>query len=70
MFRSTDDLAVSIETKITISRTIYLRFNYIARYAIDTLGGGFGGLSGSPAAIVEEVAEQSCGSLFEKATFD
>ena len=32
--------------------------------------GGFGGLSGSPATILEEVAEQCGGSFFEKAAFD
>jgi hypothetical protein len=31
--------------------------------------GGFGGLSGSPATILEEVAEQCGGSFFEKAAF-
>ena len=32
--------------------------------------GGFGGLSGSPSTILKEVAKQSGGSFFEKATFD
>src|SRR5829696_1052772 len=32
--------------------------------------GGFGGLSGSPSTILEEVAKQCGGSFFEKATFD
>jgi hypothetical protein len=29
MFRSTDDLVVSVKTKTTIPRTIYLKFKYI-----------------------------------------
>src|ERR671921_1165962 len=32
--------------------------------------GGFGGLSGSPATILEEVAKQCGGPFFEKAAFD
>jgi hypothetical protein len=70
MFRSTDDSVALVHTKTTISRTIYLKFKYIVKYLMTLRERGFGCLSGSLATILEEVAEESGGSFFEKAAFD